>query len=145
MFSGVATLNLDSKGRLAIPARHRELLLARSAGRLVLTVSPDRCLLLYPQSDWEPVRDALNQLSGAQAQIRRLVVGHAEEMDMDNAGRILIAPRLRQIAGLEKEIAFVGIGNKFEIWDDGQWSAKNQSVFDLSPADLETQMQGIVL
>ncbi|BCL76875.1 transcriptional regulator MraZ [Jeongeupia sp. HS-3] len=145
MFSGVATLNLDSKGRLAIPARHRELLLARSAGRLVLTVGPDRCLLLYPQTDWIPVRDALNQLSGAQAPIRRLVVGHAEEMEMDNAGRILIAPRLRQIAGLEKEIAFVGIGNKFEIWDDGQWSAKNQSVFDLSPADLETQMQGIVL
>ncbi|GGP25662.1 division/cell wall cluster transcriptional repressor MraZ [Silvimonas amylolytica] len=145
MFGGVATLNLDSKGRLAIPARHRELLSAHCAGKLVITVEPAGCLLVYPEPDWIPVRDKLNQLSGAQVAIRRVIVGHAEEIEMDGAGRVLIPPRLRQIAGLDKEVALVGMGNKFELWDDVKWAAQTASVLAIDPTELAQQMQGIVL
>lgn len=145
MFSGVSSLNVDSKGRLAIPAKHRDALLVRSEGRVVMTVSPDGCLLVYPEPDWIPVRDQLNSLSGAQAQIRRIIVGHAEELELDSAGRVLIPSRLRKIAGLDKEVALVGMGNKFELWDDGKWNAKVEAVMAIDPADLADQMQGIVL
>lgn len=145
MFSGVSSLNVDSKGRLAIPAKHRDALLVRSEGRVVMTVSPDGCLLVYPEPDWIPVRDQLNSLSGAQAQIRRIIVGHAEEFELDSAGRVLIPSRLRKIAGLDKEVALVGMGNKFELWDDGKWNAKVEAVMAIDPADLADQMQGIVL
>ncbi|WP_148713973.1 division/cell wall cluster transcriptional repressor MraZ [Chitinolyticbacter meiyuanensis] len=145
MFSGVASLNLDSKGRLAIPAKHRELLSARCAGRLVITVEPSGCLLIYPEPDWLPVRDQLNQLTGAQMPIRRFIVGHAEDVELDSAGRVLISPRLRQIAGLDKEIALVGMGNKFELWDEAKWAAQNASVMAIDPAELAAQMQGISL
>ncbi|WP_255988388.1 division/cell wall cluster transcriptional repressor MraZ [Chitinolyticbacter albus] len=145
MFSGVASLNLDSKGRLAIPAKHRELLSVRCAGRLVITVEPSGCLLIYPEPDWLPVRDQLNQLTGAQMPIRRFIVGHAEEVELDSAGRVLISPRLRQIAGLDKEIALVGMGSKFELWDEAKWAAQNAAVMAIDPAELAGQMQGISL
>ena len=57
MFQGAAALSLDAKGRLAIPARHRDALVAASAGQLILTAHPHRCLLLYPGVAWEPIRD----------------------------------------------------------------------------------------
>ncbi|WP_035055756.1 division/cell wall cluster transcriptional repressor MraZ [Andreprevotia chitinilytica] len=142
---GVATLNLDSKGRLAIPAKHRELLSAKSAGRLVLTIDPAGCLLLYAEPDWLPVRDRLNQLSGAQTQLRRFVVGNAEELEMDAAGRILVPQRLRQLTGLEKTIAFVDIGNKFELWDETKWTEKDLSVLAITDEDREQLMEGVVL
>ena len=58
---------------------------------------------------------------------------------------MLIPPRLRKIAGLDKEVALVGMGNKFELWDDGQWNARVEAVMAIDPADLADQMQGIVL
>ncbi|UXY15592.1 division/cell wall cluster transcriptional repressor MraZ [Chitiniphilus purpureus] len=145
MFSGVASLNLDSKGRLAIPAKHRELLSARCGGRLVITVEPSGCLLLYPEPDWLPVRDQLNTLTGAQMPIRRFIVGHAEEVELDGAGRVLISPRLRQIARLDKGVALVGMGNKFELWDEAKWAAQNEAVMGIDPTELAAQMQGISL
>jgi len=57
MFQGAAALSLDAKGRLAIPARHREALASAADGRLVLTAHPHRCLLLYPEPAWAPIRD----------------------------------------------------------------------------------------
>ncbi|MDW5414972.1 MULTISPECIES: division/cell wall cluster transcriptional repressor MraZ [unclassified Iodobacter] len=145
MFGGVASVNLDSKGRLAIPARHRDVLGTHCANRLVITAEPSGCLLLYPEPDWLPVRDQLNRLSGAQMPIRRFIVGHAEEIEPDSAGRILIPPRLRQLAGLDKEVALVGMGNKFELWDEARWAAQIQAVMEINPDDLANQMQGIVL
>ena len=101
MFRGVAQLNLDSKGRLAVPARHREALLARCAGRLVITADSDKCLLLYPLPDWEPIQQKLMALSSLNPRIRdlqRQLVGYAEDMEMDAAGRVLISPALRNFA-----------------------------------------------
>jgi len=131
MFQGSAALSLDVKGRLAIPARHREALLAASAGQLVLTAHPHRCLLLYPAPAWEPIRDkvlAASSLNPQAAAIKRLLVGNARDETIDSAGRLLVAPELRQFAQLEKQVWLVGQGSHFEIWSDVGWQ-KQQDVF----------------
>ena len=145
MFGGVSSMNLDSKGRLAIPAKRRDALLARSEGRLVITVEPAGCLLIYPEPDWIPVRDQLNKLSGPKMALRRLIVGHAEEIEMDASGRILVPPALRQRAQLDKAVALVGMGNKFELWDEAKWNAVTDEVMAMDPLDLQNNMEGIVL
>ncbi len=80
MFEGAAALSLDAKGRLAIPARHREALLAAAEGSLVLTAHPHRCLLLYPSPAWQPIRDQIlraSSLDSRSAAIKRVLVGNA--------------------------------------------------------------------
>ena len=145
MFQGAAALNLDAKGRLAVPLRHREGLSAAAAGRLVLTAHPHRCLLIYPLPAWEPIRDkvlAAPSLEQQSAYLKRLLVGFAREEEMDAAGRLLIAPELRQYAGLEKEVWLVGQGNHFELWSDAGWKQQQEAIFALGdkllPPGLET-------
>lgn len=145
MFSGVSTLNLDSKGRLAVPAKHRELLSGASAGRVMVTLNPAGCLLIYPKNEWQPVYEQLRKLSGPQAAVADVIIGYAEEMELDAAGRVLISPSLRARAKLDKEVALVGQGNKFALWDDARWNAKVDAVMAIDPAALAEQMQGIVL
>ena len=131
MFEGAAAISLDAKGRLAIPARHRETLLAAAEGSLVLTAHPHRCLLLYPAAAWEPIRDkvlAASSFNPQSAAIKRLLVGNAREEAMDSAGRLLVAPELRQFAQFEKQVWLVGQGSHFEIWSDSGWQ-KQQDVF----------------
>ena len=116
MFRGATSLNLDAKGRLAVPSRHRDALLAQGAGNLVLTAHPHRCLLLYPQPAWEPIQAKLMALSSFDKQssaLQRLLVGYAEDMEMDSAGRLLVSPVLREFAGLEKQAMLVGQGSPF--------------------------------
>ena len=120
-------------------------MLARSEGKLVITVEPSGCLLIYPEPDWIPVRDQLNKLSGPQMALRRLIVGHAEEIEMDSSGRILVPPALRQRAQLDKAVALVGMGNKFELWDEAKWNAVTDVVMAMDPLELQNNMEGIVL
>jgi MraZ protein len=125
-FRGVTHLALDTKGRLAIPARHREALAGTDGGReaMVLTADPSRCLLLYPRAAWAPIEARLMALSSFNAQIRalqRLIVGHADDVEMDSAGRILVPPSLRQYASLDHRVVLVGQGRKFELWDESKW------------------------
>jgi MraZ protein len=145
MFQGAAALNLDAKGRMAIPARHREALAGGGDGRLVLTAHPHRCLLLYPEPSWEPIRArilAAPSLETQSAMLRRLLVGFAVDTALDSAGRVLVTPELRQYAGLEKEIWLVGQGSHFEIWSDAGWRAQQEAIFALGdkllPPGLET-------
>ena len=145
MFSGVSTLNLDSKGRLAIPAKHRELLSGESANRVMITLNPEGCLLIYPKAEWQPIYAQLRMLSGPQAAVARIILGFAEELELDSAGRVLVPTKLRERAQLNKEVALVGQGNKFELWDDGKWNAKVDAVMAIDSASLADQMQGIVL
>ena len=117
VFRGVAQLNLDSKGRLAVPSRYREALLVRCAGRLVITADFARCLLIYPLPDWEPIQQKLMSLSSLNPRIRdlqRRLIGYAEDIEMDAAGRVLVSPALRDFATLGKNIVLVGQGSKFE-------------------------------
>ncbi len=144
MFGGVSTLNLDSKGRLAIPAKHRELLSGES-GRIMITLNPEGCLLIYPKSEWQPIYEQLRKLSGQQAAVASVILGYAEELELDAAGRVLIPTALRNRAKLDKEVALVGQGNKFAVWDDARWNAKVDAVMAVDPATLADQMQGVVL
>jgi MraZ protein len=144
MFQGAAALSLDAKGRLAIPARHREGLVATAGGKLVLTAHPHRCLLLYPEPAWEPIRDkvlAASSFNPQSAAIKRLLVGHARDEAMDSAGRLLVAPELRQFAQLEKLVWLVGQGSHFEIWSDAGWQRQQELIFamanDAFPPGLE--------
>ncbi len=124
MFQGATALNLDAKGRLAVPTRHRDGLQADADRRLVLTAHPHKCLLLYPAVGWEPIRARIMSFSSFDPQLslwKRLLVGFAEDLDLDSAGRLLISPALRKFAGLEKEVMLVGQGSHFEIWNLEAW------------------------
>ena len=124
MFRGGSTINLDAKGRLAFPTRYRTALDERCQGRVVLTVHDDRCLLLYPFPDWDEIERKLVRLPNQDRRTRtlqRMLLGHATELEMDRNGRILIPPRLRDFAGLDKRVVLAGLGNKFEIWNEEAW------------------------
>ena len=127
MFKGGSTVNLDAKGRLAFPTRYRDELVERCEGRVVLTVHDDRCLLLYPQPDWDEIERKLVRLPNQNKRTRtlqRMLLGHATELEMDKNGRVLIAPRLREFANLDKRVVLAGLGNKFEIWNEEAWESK---------------------
>ena len=148
MFRGVAQLSLDSKGRLAVPARHREALLARCAGRLVMTADFDKCLLLYPLPDWEPIQQKLMGLSSLNPRIRdlqRQLVGYAEDIELDSAGRVLISPALRNFAGLTKSVVLVGQGSKFELWDREKWETALERSAGFGDGDLPPELEGFSL
>jgi MraZ protein len=124
VFRGGSSVKLDAKGRLALPTRYRALISERYAGQLVLTVHTDGCLLLYPQSEWEDLELQLIRTPNQDRRTRnmqRMLVGYATEVEMDGNGRILIGPRLREFANLEKSVALVGVGKKFEIWNEEAW------------------------
>lgn len=124
MFQGATQLSLDSKGRLMVPAGQRDALLVQAEGRLVVTAHPHRCLLLYPRPAWEPIRARIMNLGSLERQtsmVQRLLVGHAKEIEIDGAGRLLIAPELRRFASLDKQVMLVGQGSHFEIWNVEAW------------------------
>lgn len=148
MFQGAAALSLDAKGRLAIPARHRDALNAVSSGSLVLTAHPHRCLLLYPASAWEPIRDkvlAASSLEQQSALLKRLLVGFAQEVEVDAAGRMLIPPPLRQFAQLEKQVWLVGQGKNFELWSDAGWQKQQEAIFALGDQLLPPGLESLSL
>ena len=148
MFRGVSTLNLDTKGRFAIPTKYRERLQVTCASQLVITVDKDRCLLIYPEPAWVEIEKKLKDLPSfnkATRILQRLYIGHAHEVEMDAQGRVLLPPKLRSFAGLDKKVALVGQGERFELWDEATWDQQrddwleNVNLDDLElPAELES-------
>ncbi len=148
MFRGITQLSLDAKGRLAIPARYRGELMSSCAGRLIVTVDPSKCLLIYPQPAWEPIEQKLNNLSSFDQKTRnlqRLLVGNASDVEMDAAGRILVSLPLRQFAGLSRDVVLVGQGTKFELWDEGQWNLQIESALAFKDGDMPPELDGFSL
>ena len=149
MFRGVTSLALDVKVRLAIPSRYRDgLVPPGSGGSLVLTADPSRCLLLYPRASWEPIQARLMALSSFDAKIRslqRLLVGHADDVEVDAAGRILVPPALRRYAGLDKRVVLVGQGRKFELWDEAQWQVETAQAIAFPADGLPPELSGFSL
>ncbi|MGR8929776.1 MAG: division/cell wall cluster transcriptional repressor MraZ [Gammaproteobacteria bacterium] len=140
MFRGISSINLDAKGRIAIPTRYREELQECCERQLIVTVAVDDkcvgepgCLWLYPLPEWEKLEQTivklptLNKMAG---KLRRFVIGHATECEMDAQGRLLLPEKLREFAGMQKHIYLVGQLNKFEIWSDNAWLAKEQEWLD---------------
>ena len=148
MFRGVTTVSLDSKGRLVVPVRYRDALLAQSEGRVVVTADPNSCLLLYSQPEWEPIEKKLMGLSSFNPRIRQLqqlLVGHAEVLDLDSNGRILLTPSLRQFAGLDKSVVLVGQGMKFELWNEERWNAQMEEALSFRDGEMPPELEGFTL
>lgn len=125
MFRGINVLNVEAKGRFAMPARYREQL---DQETLIATIdTEERCLLLYPIKAWEAIEAKLAKLPSFDPQARRvqrLLIGHATELEFDGQGRLLLPQELRDYAGIDKKIVLLGQSNKFEIWSDEVWQAR---------------------
>lgn len=117
MFQGASALNLDAKGRMTIPARHRDALTVQCEGRVTLTKHPHGCLLLFPRPVWESHREQIAAWPMSARAWQRIFLGNASDVEMDSAARILIAPELRAAAGLSRDVMVLGMGSHFEIWD----------------------------
>jgi MraZ protein len=131
VFQGATELSLDAKGRLTVPAGHREVLLVQASGQLVVTAHPHRCLLMYPRPAWEPIRAQIMSYSSLERQtsmVQRLLVGFAKDVEMDAAGRLLISPELRRFASLEKQVMLVGQGSHFELWALEAWERQIEQI-----------------
>jgi MraZ protein len=137
LFRGINKLNLDAKGRMAVPTRFRERLQSCCASQLVITADPQRCLLIYPFPDWQEVERMLMKLPSFNKPARllqRMMVGNATEVEMDSQGRVLVPPPLRDYAGLDRQAVLIGQGNKFELWDEAGW---NDQIDEYQGIDLE--------
>jgi MraZ protein len=126
MFQGASAINLDVKGRMSIPARHRDALQTEGFGRVTLTKHPEGCLLLFPQLEWESFRDRVAKLPLEANWWRRIFLGNASELEMDGSGRILISPELRAASGIEREVILLGMGSHLEVWDAKTYAQKEQ-------------------
>lgn len=124
VFRGGPVLTLDTKGRIVVPARHRDVLLAVCQGKMIVAKNPDGCLSLFPLPVWETFEAELVNLSVEYDAWRRLYIGSATDVEIDSAARVLIPPELRQWACLEKDVKFMGVGSNFELWDSARYDAR---------------------
>lgn len=128
MFRGINSVNLDAKGRMALPARLREAISERGDSNLVVTIDTrERCLLLYPLMEWDVIQARLESLSNMRRNARlvqRLLIGHATDVELDGNGRLLLPAMLREYAGLSKKLVLLGQGNKIEIWAEDRWQKR---------------------
>jgi MraZ protein len=123
MFRGRFEHTIDSKGRVSIPAKFRELLAEKYDDRLILT-NFDRCLVAYPYEEWRVLEERVGSLSMVKKEVKafqRFFISGATECPIDKLGRILIPPTLRDYAKLEKNVVFTGMLRKFEVWSKERW------------------------
>ena len=128
IFQGASALSLDAKGRLAVPARHRDALQALCAGQLTLTKHPEGCLMVFPRPAWETFRDKVAALPMSAAGWKRIFLGNAMDVEVDSAARVLVSPELRAAAGLTKDVMLLGMGSHFELWDAQRYAAHEAEV-----------------
>ena len=129
-FRGVSACNIDAKGRFAVPTKYREVLNNMAKNTCVVTIdTDDPCLLLYPLPTWEDIESQLQSLPSLNPKVRRiqrLLIGHANEAELDSQGRMLLPQILRDHAGLSKKCMLVGQGKKFEIWSEENWQRSRE-------------------
>ncbi len=150
MFFGETAINLDAKGRMAVPTRYRDDLEQASAGRLVLTYSAfdAGCLWLYPEPEWERVREQVMSLSTfnpSHRSLQRRLVGSATQLEPDSNGRLLLPATQRQVAGLEKRVVLMGMGQRFEIWNENVLSQRRIEEEKEMAAQASSEMAQLVL
>ncbi len=125
MYQGSHAINMDAKGRVAVPAKHRDMLASACGGRIVMTAhTQDKCVLVYPETEWQnilPKIEALPTFNKAALRAQRLLIGYACTLELDGNGRVLVPPTLRDYANLEKKLMLVGLGKKFELWSEESW------------------------
>lgn len=142
MFRGNHSLTLDSKGRLAVPKKYRDCLVADFGLKMVITKDRyESCLVVYPLPEWQRIEeklsrhpdlepDAADETQAKAEWTRRLIIGNANDCDIDSHGRMLIPPPLRAHAHLGKQVRMVGLLEKFELWDEATWSHRSADEHD---------------
>ncbi len=151
MFRGVQHINMDAKGRLAMPARQREPLLSQCSGQIVVTIDTQvSCLVIYPLPDWERIEQQIQSLPALKPAVKRfqrLVLGYATDLELDGNGRLLLPQPLRDYAQLDKKLVLVGQGNKLELWAEELWLAeRDQALLDSGPeAELPDELISLTL
>ena len=125
MFRGRYDHTMDAKGRTSLPARFRDVLVAAGERRIVLTSGLDACLVAYTYGEWIAFEDRLAKLpqfDRAVQKLRRIYVSGAVECEVDESGRILVPPSLREHAGLQKDVVWAGNGKYAELWAKSTWA-----------------------
>lgn len=148
MFQGETAITIDDKGRLAIPTAYRDLVARECGNRLVITYNPYEhgCLWLYPQAEWEKVRDQVNGLPTARKVNRALqlkLVGAATHVEPDGNGRILLPTSHRNATGIEKKAVLLGMGRKFELWSEQAHLAQIRQT--IAEDEISEEMLGLQL
>ena len=126
MFRGRFEHTIDSKGRVSLPAKYREILSSSFNDRLIVT-NFDSCLVAYPYEEWVKLEENFSQHSIMEEDVQTFLhyfISGAAEATIDKLGRMLIPPHLRKHAGLEREIVFVGMIKRIQIWDKARWDEK---------------------
>lgn len=136
VFQGASALALDAKGRLVVPARHREVLGALAQGQLTLTKHPQGCLLVFPRPSWESFRDKIAALPMQAAGWKRIFLGNAMDVEIDASSRVLVSPELRAAAGLSKDVLLLGMGSHLELWDAERYAAHEAEVMQQGLPDV---------
>jgi len=134
-FKGGPVLTLDGKGRITVPARYRDVLMAAVNGQMMVSKTHVRCLTLFPRPVWDQFEAKLNAMAAKGADLRRLYIGSATEAQIDGASRVLLPPELRAWAGLERDVVFMGMGNRFELWDKTTYDAHEAKVLEQDMGD----------
>ena len=136
MFRGAVAINIDAKGRMAMPMRFRDMCTLVSAGKLVITVDTEEaCLMIYPLPEWELIQAKLEQLPSFNPEarrIQRLLIGHATDVELDGNGRILLPAVLRDYAQLEKKAILLGQGKKIELWSESLWNGRRDEYLQIA-------------
>ncbi len=133
MFRGSFEHTVDSKGRVSVPSKFRDILADHYDGKLVMALDIDQCLSLYPLEEWEKLEEKIKTLPMMQKEVKdfmRFFFSSATECEVDKQGRILIPPSLRERVGINKNVVFVGIINKIEVWDTKAWESRNSKNLD---------------
>ncbi|MCS4533992.1 MULTISPECIES: division/cell wall cluster transcriptional repressor MraZ [Neisseria] len=144
MFGGVHELSIDSKGRLAIPAKFRELLLRNYTPAVVATLDSRHRLLIYPESEWGRVANQLLALKVAGnptlQRYQNLLLHNADTLELDTAGRVLLPANLRRRVDFDKEVTLVGRANRLELWGREHWEAEMNQALDIDEEELSFQL-----
>ena len=156
MFRGISKASLDDRGRFAVPARFRDALRSSSGGKLVITIDrQEKCLLLYPDCEWDAVEKRLEHMANlhrAVRQLQRMLVGFATDVELDNNGRVLIPPILRDYAEIDRSVMVMGLPNKLELWSEDvlhaempQWRSQGNEAYESLNEKTDTQLADIRL
>ncbi|MEO8249959.1 MAG: division/cell wall cluster transcriptional repressor MraZ [Burkholderiales bacterium] len=135
-FQGASYAMLDGKGRLSVPKRHRDVLEAVASGQLTVTRHTDKCLAIFPRTEWPAFSKKISELPQKARWVKRMFLGHAMDVELDSTGRILVPPELRSAAALTKEIVLLGMGSYLELWDKAIYDEKEAEVLSEDMPDV---------
>lgn len=151
LFRGLHSINLDAKGRMAMPTRFRKIIEDHCQGKMVVTIEPDgESLAIYPLNEFEEIERKVASLPSfhpATKNLKRTFIGHATEVNLDSSGRILVPQNLRSFVNLEKRVALVGQANKLELWNEDSWNETRNNLlkFNYDAEDLPDELKNLSL